>query len=1209
MSEKIIDKNVLEMYISDMQIYAIALNRKQSVPDARDGLKTVDRRVITDMYFDKHLTYDKNYIKSAGTVGSTMEKYHPHSDCISGLSLLYTLAGDFISIEEVYNSGAKYLDILAVNPTTGRVEPARAHSFRIGQYTNTKYHVVLSNGDEVVCTSNHPFMIANGTYVQAKDLLPFTRLYTTPLRLSGRPYIDGRHIQDSVYEKYYGDLPAGYQRHHKDFDPYNNTPENLIGLSEADHKAIHGIQDNNKKMLEHSRQEMFEEGGKYREQTRIKNSTLCKEFNKDQGLRRFKHAINILKERNLPITEETYESLRSSGEYYNLPYVNRLLKKYPEIGDSFEDLVNVELPSLSELYAHSRKDICGTPETPALIDLVNYDKYRNMDLLYRFNMYRVMDIMLDCGIPLTVENYYNSLSDNNYRDNSEVVEGIIALYQYEMPYVIDIYTEEVDNEPMYDFTVDGYENMLIPVVGDPTNFKDITSLIGKSVPMICIHNSSIYDVLVKLACWWKTKIPLVSGHGNFGNMQGDSAAAMRYTETKLSEFCCDAVIADLQKSKDIVDWVPNFDESAMEPEYLPCKVPLLLINGTFGIGLGMRTEISRHNPGEVIQAVLDVIRDPEAPVVLIPDHSMPCDIVDTNWKKICNTGYGTYRCRGRVDIETTKIGRNQYQMLVIKSVPDNVTLSQSSGLEDKGIVATIDSLIKENKLTGIKDHFDDSKGTNMRYCIVLKENTDPKYIRDFLYKHTQLEKTFRENFEVLEGINPMRMSYKSYIEYFINFSINMKRRTYYSLLSQAKTKWREKQLYIMVIESGEIDNIQKKIKSMKDVSIEARNNFMEYLIKKFNVTDIEAKFIMNMDQMKTAKGYLKIYKEESKQLELQIKDYLNRLTDSDEAIKQEIIEELEYFKKKYSMPRICRLVKDTGDDIPAGEFLVVVTENNKIRKMNVGTAVNSVRGDSPKFILKMDNRDNVLLYDKNGKIFKLPVHKVNLCDKSMAGQDLRILIKNCTSDIVTIMKESSVATLANKVRKYFLVVMTTGGCIKKMDLDDFLKVPPSGILYTKLLDGDSVKDIAIVPNSVDLVVYSHKKALRFDMESQVPHYKRSALGVSAMNSKDGVDGFSIINKDAEYIIVITKSGKMNKFDVTGLANKKRNQAGSSVIKLGKTDEIQNILGVKESDVIKVGTSTGVVEVPVSDLSIGSSISAGQKVLNSKAGIIMDSKVK
>lgn len=742
------------------------------------------------------------------------------------------------------------------------------------------------------------------------------------------------------------------------------------------------------------------------------------------------------------------------------------------------------------------------------------------------------------------------------------------------------------------------------------NYIKSAGTVGSTMEKYHPHgDSSIYDVLCKLACWWRVKIPLISGHGNFGNMQGDGAAAMRYTEAKLSEFCCEAVIADLQKSKDIVDWVPNFDESDMEPEYLPVKVPLLLINGTFGIGIGMRTEISRHNPGEVIQATLDVLRDPEAPVVLIPDHSMPCDIVDTNWKKICNTGFGKYRCRGRIDIESRRIGKIDYPMLVIRSVPDNVTLSQSSGLEDKGIIATMESLIKEGKLTGIKDHFDDSKGNDMRYCIVLDKNTDPNYIKEFLYKHTMLEKTFRENFEVLEGINPMRLSYKAYIEYFIQFSIDMKRRTYYSLLSQAKTKWREKQLYIMVIESGEIDNIQKKIKNMKDVSIEARNEFMEYLINKFKVTDIEAKFIMNMDQMKTAKGYLTIYKEECKNLEAEIKTYLQKLTDNDIIIKKEIAEELEYLKKKYDMPRVCRVVKDTGDDIPAGEFLVVVTENNKIRKMNTGVYVNSVRGDNAKFILKIDNRDNVLLYDKNGKIFKLPVHKINLCDKSMGGQDLRILIKNCTSDIVTIMKESSVANLANKKRKYYLMVMTIAGCIKKMDLDDFLKVPPSGILYTKLADGDSVRDVTIVPSGVDIVVYSHKKALRFDIDNDVPHYKRSALGVSAMNSKDGVDGFSVINKDASYIVVITKSGKINKFDVSGLAKKKRNQAGSSVIKLGKTDEIQNILGVKESDIIKIGTTNGVVEIAVSDLQLGSSVSAGQKVLNSKNGSIIDSRIK
>lgn len=947
--ETILQENVKEQWIKDMQIYAIATNRQQTVPDVKDSFKTVARRILTDMFIDKHLKYNGNRVKSAGPVGSTMEKYHPH--CLSGDTVLCTVDFECITIEEAYTKGIEFLNIFAMDTENKSIVKTKAHSFRIGQYTNKEYNIVLSNNHTVKCTANHPFLTADNEWVVAGDLEVGTILSTQ----------------------------------------YVETSELLL-------------------------------------------------------------------------------------------YENRLMVS-----------------------------------------------------------------------------------------------------------IVNIVITKVDNKPMYDFTVDKYQNMMIPVTHINEGYKYIPP--NNNITMVCVHNSdtSIYDVICKMAAWWDCKIPLIDGHGNFGNMQGDRAAAMRYTEVKLSEFCCEAVIGDLAKSKDIVDWVPNFDESDMEPEFLPVKVPLLLINGTFGIGLGMRSEISRHNITEVIQAAIDVLKNPDAEVVLIPDHCMPCDIIDTNWKRISNTGFGTYRCRGRIDIETSPKGNPQ---LVIKSIPDTVTLFLSKGGTDKGVIADINNFIKAGKLPQIIDMKDDSKGNDLRYIIELRKGSNPNFVKEYLYKHTLLQKTFRVNFEVLDGVEPLRCSYKSYIEYFINFQIDLKYRTYYSLLQTAKTKWREKQLYVMVMESGEIRNIQDKIHKMKNVSAEAKNEFMEYLIKKFNVTDIEAQFIMNMDQMRTAIGYLDIYKKEIADYQVLIDEYLNKITNED-IIKAEIIDELEYFKKKYGRPRICRVIKDKEEDIPAGEFLIVITENNYIKKINVGDNINSFKGDTPKFVLKIDNRENLLLFNKAGKVFKLPVSKVDMCDKNSQGFDLRIMIKNYTSDTTTIMNEASVIKLASKRTKQFLVVLTSQGWIKKMDLDDFINVPPSGILYTKLNEDDFVRDITIVPNSVDVVVYSDKKALRFTMED-VNHYKRSSYGVISMNTKEPIDGLSVITKDSTYIVVISESGKINKFDATGLVCKKRNQAGSAVIKLGKTDKIHTIYGVNDSNILKIITKTGPIEVNVSDIPVGSSISGGTK---------------
>lgn len=716
----------------------------------------------------------------------------------------------------------------------------------------------------------------------------------------------------------------------------------------------------------------------------------------------------------------------------------------------------------------------------------------------------------------------------------------------------------------------------------------VGDVIGKRHPH---GDTGTYDALVALANWYTTKAPLIDGSGNFGNMQGKGPAAMRYTECRLSEFADDCLLGDLYKSKDITDWVENFDNSDKEPEYLPAKVPLLLINGTFGLGIGMRSVIPTHNISEVIKATINLIKNPEAPVVLIPDHCMACEIIDTNWKAISNTGIGTYRVRGVVDIEYTK---NGCPLLVIKSVPNNTTLFRVKSVsKDEGIIARVNEMAKDGTLP-ITDIQSDSNGNNLRYVIKLRKGSDPYYVRDYLYKHTKLEDTFSVNFEALNIIEGMRFSYKSYLEFFIEFNILLKIRSYAALHQKAKTEWRQYQLYIMVMESGEIDNIQNKIKKMKDVSAASKNEFKEWIIKKFKVTDIEASFIMNMDQMRTAIGYLPIYKKKCAELEQQFNEYFMKMN-NDEIIKQEIIEDLIKFDKKYGGPRKCKVIKDTGDNIPRGEFKIVITENNFIKKIGVDDNINTYRGDTPKFVLKVENTENILLFDKMGKVFKLPIHKVALCDKNAQGYDLRLLIKNCTSELVSIMYEPSVIKLAKKVKKHFLVVVTRNNCIKKLDLEDFLAVLPSGILYTKLNPDDYVKDIAIIQDDLDIILYSDKKALSFNM-SEVPHYKRTAFGVSAMNTSDPIDGISIIMPNSTDCIVVTESGRVNKFSIMGLKRSSRNKAGSSVIKLGKTDKISSIYGVNDDNILHIVGRNGNTDIPIKDIKSGSSASTGVKII-------------
>lgn len=753
--------------------------------------------------------------------------------------------------------------------------------------------------------------------------------------------------------------------------------------------------------------------------------------------------------------------------------------------------------------------------------------------------------------------------------------------------VINVYIEEVDQEPMYDFTVDTTHNMLIPLKDDE---------------FICVHNSSVEDAIKPMSNWFEIKMPLIYSESNMGSMQGDGAAAARYTEIMLSEFAKECVIADMKDSKDIVDWSLTYNNRSKEPDYFPAAVPLLLINGTFGLGTGMMAEVPKHNLVEVIDATLNLIKNPKAPVVLIPDHCMACEIIDTNWKSICNKGKGNYVVRGVIDIEYKK----DEPRLVIKSVPDRVFFDKGDA-QNGGVKYAILNMVKEGKLPNIIDIEEHSHGNDMRIVIRLKKGSDPNYTRDLLYKTTQLQNTYTVNFEVLDGYKPMRMSYKSYLEFFIEQRKITKFRLYCAQLQKFSTRFHERDAYVKVLESGEIDNIIKMIKNQTNPD---DTYLIEYLVKKVKITDLQAKFIINSNIKALSKAYLKKYKEDLKVCTEMITFYENKIT-HDELIVQDIVEELEHIKKKYGEPRKCKVIsKNDVTNIPKGDFKIVITENNYIKKLSPNDYVGAYRGDNPKFIINVENTENLLLFSTQGKVFKLPVHKIPMSEKNSVGFDIRILLKGLTSDIISVIYEPHLKMASKKFGKDYLVVVTLNNCIKKLELDDFLTVPPSGIIYTKLNSGDYVKEVAVIPDMFDIILYSDRRALRVPMK-EIPAYRRSTLGVSAMNLKDGetIDGLSVILPEATDVVVITESGKINKFNIAGLPVSARYKAGNSVIRLSKTDKIHSIYGVNDNDIINIVTKNTNVDIPVKDITGGSSVSAGIKALPMKNDCLVKTVIK
>lgn len=712
------------------------------------------------------------------------------------------------------------------------------------------------------------------------------------------------------------------------------------------------------------------------------------------------------------------------------------------------------------------------------------------------------------------------------------------------------------------------------------------SIVGDTMKYFYPHgDTALYETMEPMVNPFKCKYPLIRGKGNWGTIMGDKPAAMRYTEASLSKFGYECVLSELRESDNIVDWIPSFNKKKDEPEFLPVKVPLLLVNGSFGIGVGSRMNvcIPPHNLVEVINVTRKLLKDPDTEVVLVPDHCLKCDIIEADFEKISKTGSGTYRVRGIIDI----VEMNGAPALIIRSLPDRVTTEI--------VTSKIMEMIEHKQLPMISNVDDGSNNRGVEIIVQLKKGSDPNYVRNILYAKTKVQDTVSVNFMVVHGVDPERMSYKEYILEFINMRMMEKFRLYCDRLQKCLTRYHHLIPYIKLLESGEIDNVINMVRKQNSVDEEY---LTEYLIKKLDITDLQARFILETDIRKLSKGYLDKYKEELKKLEEKQAILEKAVTDDGSIIKSEIDAELEQIAKDFGAPRTCRVVKKTdSENIPAGIFKIVITENNYIRKLPDVEKVGIIKKDNPKFILRVDNTENILLFDNMGRVFKFPVHKIPITDKSGAGTDIRLLQKNLTADIISVLYEPMIKKIAEGNIKHYIVVASKQNTIKKLDIEDFLSVNISGLIYSKVVPGDEIVDIALIPN-FDVIVYSDHKALRC-FANTIPLFKRNASGSKAMNTKGDIEGLSVVYPGCNNFVVITKNGIINRFLESGLSASDRGKAGSTVIKLASTDSISSIYGVSDTDIIKVTTSDGVVEIPVSSVPLYTSISKGTKMIDTK----------
>ena len=712
-------------------------------------------------------------------------------------------------------------------------------------------------------------------------------------------------------------------------------------------------------------------------------------------------------------------------------------------------------------------------------------------------------------------------------------------------------------------------------------------------------HSGTYPTFKTMINWFEIKQPMMIGQGSFGTVSGEVASAQRYTECCLSPFGLECVCGALYYNNEVVDWNPTYDNKHMEPQYLPVKVPLLLINGILGgIGTGIKADLPSHNMGEVIDATLRLIDDPNAEVVLIPDHCLPCDIIDTDWKNICNKGYGSYRARATMSVSHDK---NDYPYITITSLPMYGT---------NNVVNKIDEGIAAGKFPQIIDVNDESKNDyGVRIVIKLKKGTDVNFVKEALYKYTPCEQSFRVNFEAVYGTELVRLSYKAYLELFIKFATDNKIKEYSARHYVVSTKLHKLDAFIKIVGSPDIDKIINLIKKGKTNS---DNELIELLISKYRLTDIQASYIINAQIKQLSRGYLDRYKEEFNKLSKE-ESWLEGRIANDKLIKEDVKNELIMLRNKYATPRICNVIKVSNlGNIPEGTFKIIITENNYIRKIGENENVNVIKGDRPKFVLTVSNLENILLFDNKGRVFKLPIHRIPIMAKNEPGIDVKGVIKGLTADIISVIYEPMVIKLASLKQKVYVAILSKNNTIKKLDIQDFINVPPSGIIYSKINQDDDIVDTQLVSDNMDLILYSDSKALRI-ASTDIALLKRNTIGTLGMGGQHGpMEGMSIIYTDhknpTKYVIVLTESGKVNKFSVAGFERSQRNKAGSRVIDLGRGDRIKTIFGASDNNTLNIITTGSNISLPISQIQMMSSVSKGIKVTQNKTDVVIRASI-
>lgn len=715
-------------------------------------------------------------------------------------------------------------------------------------------------------------------------------------------------------------------------------------------------------------------------------------------------------------------------------------------------------------------------------------------------------------------------------------------------------------------------------------------------------DSSIYGALVNLAQEWSTRYPLVDGHGNFGSVDGDGAAAMRYTEARLSKISME-MTADI--NKDTVDFVPNFDETEKEPVVLPSRFPNLLVNGTSGIAVGMATNIPPHNLREVIGAVVKIIDDQIdengettiediLQIIKGPDFPTGAEILGTRGiEEAYRTGRGKIRVRAVTDIEPMQNGKNR---IIVTELPFMVNKAR--------LIEKIAELVRDKKIDGITDLSDQSSREGMRICIELRRDVNPNVILNQLYKHTQLQDTFGVIMLALVNNEPKVMNILDMLKYYLMHQEEVvTRRTKYDL---NKAEERAHILQGLLIALDNIDEVIKIIRGSKNVQ-EAKAE----LIARFDLSEAQAQAIVDM-RLRALTG-LEREKLEAEYAELmkKIEEYRAILADR-KLLLGVIRKEILIISERYGDDRRTQIGYDEFDIsmedlIPRENVVITVTNMGYIKRMSMDTFKSQNRGgkgikgmqtleeDFIRELFVTTSHHYIMFFTNKGRVYRLKAYEIPEAGRTARGTAVINLLQLMPDEKIT-------ATIP--IKEYedgkYLFMATKKGLVKKTPIQDYMNVRKTGLAAISLREDDLLIEVKVTDNDQDiLLVTKYGQCIRFN-EKDVRSTGRVSMGVRGMNlgDNDEIIGMQMSSQGKDILIVSEKGmGKRTSMEEFT----KQNRGGKGVKCYKITEKTGNVVGMKavdeESEIMIINTEGIVIRMKCSDISQYGRITSGVKLIN------------